>query len=270
MRILIINLEHEKERMEFQTNQMKQLGLDFERIPAVSVNDIPEPEISIRALEWERPMRKTEVACLYSHRAAWNMVSQGSEPVLVLEDDALLSSKTPQILTSLKLQKIANHVSLEIRGRKKILGRKFVNLTDKAIMSRLFQDRSGAAAYVIWPDAASILLRNSDYRAGLADAIIAAAYEMSSWQIEPAAAIQLDQCDHYGVKSPLSTASTISTNTNDKPSAANMLMSLNFKRRRLVSQMRMGLRHLFNLPRTRRRFAAIEIDDYQHHIFADK
>ncbi|MCP4183079.1 MAG: glycosyltransferase family 25 protein [Hyphomicrobiales bacterium] len=255
--------------MKFQTAQMKFLGLDFEKLPAVTVNDISAPELALRASQWERPMRNTEVACLYSHRLAWQKVAQGNEPVLILEDDALLSSKTPEILTGLERQNIANHVTLEIRGRKKLLGQKAVKLINGTVLSRLFQDRTGAGAYVIWPDAASILLKTSDKAAGLADAIIAGAYEMSSWQVEPAAALQLDQCDHYGIKSPLVTRSTIGINSNDKPAAPNLFLLLNFKRRRLVSQLRMGLRQLFNITRARRRFATIEIQHYQHHISAD-
>lgn len=269
MKILIINLEHEKERLAFQTTQMKQLGLAFEKLPAVTVADIPKQELAIRSSQWERPMRDVEVACLYSHQRAWKIVAKGNEPVLILEDDALLSSKTPEILKCLEQQNTANHVTLEIRGRKKVLGRETVKLSENAVLSRLYQDRTGAGAYIIWPTAASILLENSDNAAGLADAVIAAAYEMSSWQVEPAAAMQLDQCNHYGIKSPLITSSTISVNTNDKPSSTNVFMSLNFKRRRLFSQLRMGLRQLFNIHRAERRFATIEIGDYQYHISAD-
>ncbi len=266
MKILIINLEREKQRMSFQNSQMKRLGLKFERLPAITTNDIPPRELAIRALQWERPMKKVEVACLYSHRSAWKITAQGNEPVLILEDDVLLSSKTPKILASLEKTKIANHVTLEIRGRKKILGRNAVELSDHTFMSRLYQDRTGAGAYVLWPEAASILLEKSDSAAGLADAVIAAAYEMSSWQIEPAAAMQLDQCASYGIDSPLETVSAISQNSNDKPSASGQLISMNFKRRRYVSQIRMGLRQLFNISRARRRFATVEINDFQTHI----
>ena len=269
MKILIINLERDKKRMEFQSAQMKRLGLDFERLPAITVNDISEPELALRASQWERPMRKTEVACLYSHRRAWKRVAHGNEPVLVLEDDALLSKKTPEILASLERQSIANHVTLEIRGRKKVLGEETLKLINGTVLSRLYQDRTGAGAYVIWPDAASILLKTSDRAARLADAIIAGAYEMSSWQVEPAAAMQLDQCDHYGVKSPLVTRSTIGVNSSDKPPASSLFLLLNFKRRRLVSQLRMGIRQLINITKAKRRFATIEIEDYQHHISAD-
>jgi len=269
MRILIINLAHEKQRMKFQTAQMKRLGLDFERLPALTVDDIGEPDLTWRAAQWERPMRKTEVACLYSHQRAWQMVAEGNEPVLILEDDALLSSKTPEILASLQQQTQANHVTLEIRGRKKILGHETIKLTNDTVLSRLYQDRTGAGAYVIWPDAATILLNRSHKTAGLADAIIAGCYHISSWQVEPAAAMQLDQCDHYGIKSPLVTRSTIGVNSSDKPAAAGFIQLLNFKRRRLVSQLRMGLRQLSSLARARRRFVAIEIRDYQHHIASD-
>ena len=264
MKILIINLDFENQRMAFQKTQMRRLGLNYERISAIKPQNIDPAEMASKSAQWERPMRESEVACLYSHRTAWQMVSQANEPVLILEDDALLSSNVSGILQSLKKRTDLHHVTLEVRGRKKLLGEKPQILNENASLTRLFQDRTGAAAYVLWPYGAKILLEKSDNAASLADGIIAAAYELSSWQIEPAAAMQLDQCVSYGLRCPLSTASSITPDCGRHPTANNAISSLQFKWRRISSQIRMGWRQLSKITMAHRRVVAIEPRDFHH------
>ena len=266
MKILIINLKSDTQRLNFQRRQMARLGLKFERLSATTAEQIPAAELANQAGQWERPMRETEVACLYSHRAAWKSVAHSNTPALILEDDALLSSKLPNILQALSLRQDLDHVTLEIRSRKKLLAKETLPLPPSGTLVRLYQDRTGAGAYVLWPRGAKILLQNSNRAAGLADAIIAAAYDMRSFQIEPAAAMQLDQCENYGVTSPLQTQTTIGTKSSQKPSAIGLSDEFKFKTRRIKSQLRMGLRQLTKITKARRRFVAVEIDDFQAHI----
>ncbi|MCF6320549.1 MAG: glycosyltransferase family 25 protein [Rhizobiaceae bacterium] len=266
MKILIINLDKEKDRMAFQRRQMKRLGLEYQRIRATRAQDVNPDELAARSLQWERPMRAGEVACLDSHRTAWQMVKDSKKPALILEDDAFLSSRVPAILDLLQNQVDAHHVTLEIRSRKKILAHTPLKLDASTNLTRLYQDRTGAAAYVLWPRGAQILLDNSTRAAGLADAIIAAAYQMSSWQIEPAAAMQLDQCEAYGIVLPLKTTSSIGTSSHDKPSPSGAFSAFKFKWRRVFSQLRMGLRQLSTITKANRRLVAVEIEDFQVHI----
>jgi len=266
VKILVINLDSAKDRLAFQKQQMKRLSLEFERLPATTIQDIDLGDLSTLQTQWERPMRSSEIACLYSHRSAWRIVAEGNQPVLILEDDALLSSKVPAILKSLENSNSLDHATLEIRGRKKILAKNSQPLNKYTDITRLYQDRTGAAAYVLWPRGANILLKHSDHAAGLADAIIAAAYELSSWQVEPAAAMQLDQCDAYGIKTLLKTASSIGSNANDKPSPANAISAVKYKWRRIISQLRMGLHQLSTIAKANRRLVEVEIDDFRVHI----
>lgn len=261
MKILIINLDSEKERMAFQRNQMLRLGLEFERLSAFTKNDIDPEELTNRASQWERPMREAEIACLFSHRAAWKLVAAGKKPMLILEDDALLSSNVPDILASLESCTMPGHVTLEVRGRRKLLGTVVEKLGKYANITRLYQDRSGAAAYVLWPHGAKILLNNSDCKSGLADAIISSSNKLSSWQIEPAAAFQLDQCSSYCLPCPLETNSTIYSEPLKSPTG--MISFAKFKLRRIASQLRMGLRELSNFPRVKRRFVKVNPSDFQ-------
>lgn len=270
MKIIVINLDAETKRLEFQQQQMAYLGLKFERLRATEVKDLTTQELNNQKDQWERPMRPGEVACLASHRNAWKISVAENNPVLVLEDDAFLAANTPEILTELEKKNGLDHVTLELRGRKKILGKEPLPLTSTTKLTRLYQDRTGAATYVVWPEGARKLLARSARAAGLADAIIAAAYELSSWQIEPAPAMQLDQCKAYGFTPPLATTTTIGTSSHHKPKAENLLQNVIFKYRRIKSQLRMGMRQLSTITIARRRFVAVEISDFPTHILTNK
>ena len=219
--------------MAFQRTQMEALGLDWERLEAVSTDDLLEPISDPCWQRWERPMKATEIACLLSHRAAWERVQQADSPHLILEDDALLADETRSFLGKLDLESGIDHVSLEVRGRRKLVGVRYPTLP----MRRLYQDRTGAAAYVLWPSGARHLCTRADRRAGLADAIICGSYALRSWQADPALAVQLDQCDEYGFKAPVRSRSSIAPGVAPQRTAAHVF-------RRVSAQLRMGLRHL--------------------------
>ncbi len=236
MRVLIINLSVATTRMKFQEMQMAALGLEWERIDAVTPETLPLPADDLQWQRWERPMKAVEIAVFASHCMAWRQVKTAEGPHLIIEDDALLAAETPVFLQKLNREAGIDHVTLEIRSRKKLVGRQHRNLP----MRRLYQDRTGAAAYVLWPSGAGKLLSRATIRPGLADAVICAAYELNSWQADPGLAIQLDQCAAYGVAQPIKTESSTSK---DAPQRASGL----YRARRIASQLRMGLRHLSRL-----------------------
>lgn len=246
MRVLIINLAGATTRMKFQDAQMAALSLQWERIDAVTPETLPVPADDLQWQRWERPMKTVEIAVFASHCLAWRQVRTADVPHLIIEDDALLAAETPAFLRELKREAGIDHVTLEVRNRKKLVGRRHRNLP----MRRLYQDRTGAAAYVLWPSGAGKLLTRAGVRPGLADAVICAAYELNSWQADPGLAIQLDQCVAYGVAQPIQTESSIGK---DSPPRARGL----YRARRIASQLRMGLRHLSKLFVAERRWITL-------------
>lgn len=268
MRILVINLDQCRERLEFQRRQMQRLGLAFERLRAVTRSELDLEEMNCLASQWERPMRPNEVACLKSHQSAWRAIASGTEPVLVLEDDALLAATTPAVLEVLGRLDEFDHVTLETRGRKKLLARHGLPLTGRIQAIRLYQDRTGAAAYVLWPRAAQRLLARSEQAAGLADALLAASYDLRSYQVEPAGAIQLDQCARYGVTGYPVTETSIGTAHDPKPSPRGLVEALIFKRRRIAAQIRMGWRQVSTLGKAVRRFVTLHPEDFRSEVDA--
>ena len=224
--------------MIFQTQQLNDLSIKFERLPAVSVNELEEAVYEAYYLTWERPLKKPEVACFLSHKKAWERVVKENSPMLVLEDDALLSIYTPNVMDELEKMHDMDYVTLEIRGRKKIVSTRVFYKFDRYSLRQLYQDRTGAAGYVLWPNGAKKLLKKAaEGRMGLADAFISSTYTMNMFQIEPAVIIQLDQCEHYGLDSPFRTDSCISSETKPFGYWKN-------RYKRITGQIKLGLRRL--------------------------
>lgn len=209
MQALVINLDHAQVRLAFQEEQAKRLGLDLVRIPAVTAADVMPPPSDAIWGRWQRPLRLVEMATLLSHRLAWERVAAGSGPTLILEDDAWLMPQARPLLD--RLTGVAldlDYVNLETRGRRKILGAPH---PDRPGLNRLWLDRSGAAAYVLWPSGARKLLRRASSVPGLADAVISETADLIRWQAAPALAIQMDMASRYGLTAPIAVTSSIST-----------------------------------------------------------
>lgn len=262
---LVINLERSVARLAFQQQQLAALGIPMRRLAAVAVDDIERGEYEALANGWERKMRPAEVACFLSHKLAWQQVAEGDEPCLILEDDALLARHTKHILQALSANVLgADYVTLEARSRKKLLGKPSALVADSQLC-RLYQDRSGAAAYVLFPQGARILLAKATREAvALADAFLCRAYELKAYQVVPAAAIQLDQCVAYGIHQANPFVSTITPADQAKPKAHHLGLRWRFKYRRIVAQVRMGWRQLTVLGRARRIWVPVVPADFDH------
>ena len=262
---LVINLEHSTQRLAFQQAQLAHLGIAMQRLSAVGTNSIDPVRYEQLANGWQRKLRLAEVACFLSHQLAWQYVAANGQPMLILEDDALLSQHTPELLAALNTQPPpADLVSLETRSRKKLLGKHSWPASPHFKRHPLYQDRTGAAAYVLYPQGAQKLLHQSaNHAPALADAFISSCYSLSAYQIVPAAAIQLDQCQAYGLPFDNPFASTITPADNHKPAANTTADALQFKLRRIGAQIKMGWRQLSLVSRSSRSHVGIRANDLQ-------
>lgn len=244
--VLLINLEKSKDRLDFQKQQLEKLQITMHRLAAVQSTDFNTFEYESLANGWQRKLRTTEVACFLSHKRAWQFVLETRRPWLILEDDALLSRKISDILNVLTDKAIEiDYINLETRHRRKWIDKKVVELVGEYQLRRLYQDRNGSAAYILFPSGAEKLLNRAERSSpALADAFISQSYELNAWQIFPAAAIQLDQCENYGLDQDFPFASTITLANNPRPNANNYFDYLRFKLRRIAGQIRMGKRQL--------------------------
>lgn len=266
MRALLINLDTSPERLQFQHEQLNRLGITFNRIPATSIPEISNEEYKQESRSWERPLRYSELACFKSHFKAWENILSTNEAALVLEDDALLSNETPEILQVLSEQRPSQCelVTLEVRGRKKIVDKSSKHLCGHSSIVKLYQDRTGAAGYILWPEGAKKLIEAYQHKgAALADAFISSTYSLNAFQIEPASIIQLDQCDTYGITNNFNPASTISTEIKPAYHYKNKLELLQFKTRRIQSQLRMAFRQLSTIASSERRYISINKHSFE-------
>jgi glycosyl transferase, family 25 len=259
MDILIISLSNAKERRDFQQNQLSKLGLEFEFLDATSIHDLNESTYKQHYQDWQRPLKNTEVACYYSHRRAWDRVIQSNKPVLILEDDALLSKCVSTLLKDLLSRKNADLINFENRGRKKFVSRSSEPLICNSRLLRLYQDRTGAAGYVLWPSGAKKLIQREKERGiALADAHIVDCYNLKTYQVEPAPIIQLDMCEYYGMKNihlKAISASTVSTHNNAKG-------DFNFRIKRVYFQIKLGMRQLLLSVKSNRRYINIKQENF--------
>lgn len=97
MKIYLVNLDKDTEKLAFMTRQLDAIGLKFERIPAVYGKAIPTHEFKkmYSPLRWwcavGRPIVPAEVGCAYSHFGIYEKMQSG-EAVCILEDDVVLDS----------------------------------------------------------------------------------------------------------------------------------------------------------------------------------
>lgn len=258
MKILLINLKQATQRLAFQHQQFSRLGLPFERLAAVSVEDINEEAYQSSAYDWERPLSRAEYACYQSHRKAWQKVIDSDQPALILEDDAFLSNVLPTLLNQLHTETDADLITLEARARKKLLATNSVEVIEGYSLLRLYQDRSGAAAYVLWPRGAQKLLQQEQQQGvALADAQICRTYALDAFQLEPAPVIQLDCCQYYQLQTPLNTTSA-TADTRFRVIAPEGQSPLKCKWQRIKAQFRMGFRQLSCLFIAKRRQVIID------------
>ncbi len=254
MRTVLISLTSQTARRDFQAAQLTQLGLAYEVFDAITPETLPAEYLAIDRDNWERTVTLAEMSCLASHRSVWQTVARGRDPVLILEDDAVLVRSLAGFLAGLADLPGLDHVTLEVRKRKKLISGQPVHLLGQASLHRLFQDRSGAAAYVLWPEGARKLLAASEGKAVLADGVICACYSLRSYQAVPGLAMQSDQCGLYGFDAPLETRSTLVRPRGPK-AAKTFMQSL----RRVNSQLKLGLRFWTVAAGARRRQIPVDI-----------
>lgn len=243
MKVLIINLAQAQDRMALQRRQMGQLGLDWDRVEAVTPDTL-DPGPDHRMWQgWQRPLRITEMALTSSHMLCWHQVVRQGQPMLIVEDDALLSTALTGLIPRLNSVAGIDHLSLETRGRRKLISRfKHPGLP----IRRMFQDRTGSAAYVLYPLGAMKLIAQTGRRAAPSDAAISGCPGLISWQADPALSIQCDMADHYGLSSPLPTISSIDA-------VAKPPTTLRHRMRRVSAQLQMGANQLLYAPVAQRR-----------------
>lgn len=251
MKILLINLDRSKDRLEEQNIQFKRLGLTFERLSAVSIHDFSEADYKKMAFGAQRPMKQSELACFLSHKKAWEYVLKLKEPCVILEDDAVLVKDFNKILDDVTGLTQVDYINLEVHGRKKLVAKeaRYSIVNDSYKLLKIFMDRSGTGGYILYPSGAKVLLEFMKRRnIGLSDEFIHSCYELNAFQIEPAALLQSDKCEMYGVDTDIDKGSIIGQVKNSVNFELSKFQKISFRFRRILGQIILGIRYLQYTP----------------------
>lgn len=249
MKIYLINLDKSTDRLQSQHEQFDKLDMTFERVSATSIDDISDDYYQKVGFDWQRPLKKTEVACISSHIKLWEKIANQNEPCVILEDDAILIKNFKNIISDIvQMNLLCDYINLEAHAHKRKL------LSYKPIYSlakhphelyRIILDKSGTGGYILYPSGAKKLLAHLNNRAmGLADEFIFSCHELIKYQIEPAILLQSDQCQSYGITHIDAHTSVINKNNTQINPEISPSNKLRFKYRRIVGQIKLGITQL--------------------------
>ncbi|MFL2835111.1 MAG: hypothetical protein ACJZ9L_02950 [Coraliomargaritaceae bacterium] len=122
-----------------------------------------------------------------------------------------------------------------------------MRINHKYSLRRLFHNKTGAAAYIIWPFLAKKLLaKYSDQKAALADAALYTNFfKAKQFQLNPAPALQFQYCSQFGIPVPICDTSNIASVAKPK--------SINFKCnfRRYKTQLKVFIIQLMNISKAK-------------------
>lgn len=262
MKTLVINLKSAPERKRFQRYQLKKLGIDFEFMNAETADNAAKNRPEKYWRTGVRLLKDTEKACFLSHRNCWGKVIRAAEPMLILEDDALLSIKTPSLLAKIENNTEIDILNLETRGRRILIKK---NSEWAPELFRLFLNRDGAAAYILWPSGAQKMIEKTDKEIGIADAALWTNFNLKAYQASPALALQSDRCDIYDISTPFETKSSISIiKNNHEQTQINSLEYLRFRFKRYREQMRLAKSQIINYFGTEKKPLEIDKADFSY------
>ena len=103
MKVLYINLEKDIERRNFMEQQLKELGFEYERIPAVDGRVLSEIEVSElydsqTSIKYnKKDLTRGEIGCALSHKKC-HEIARDYEYTLILEDDVALPKNFKEIV----------------------------------------------------------------------------------------------------------------------------------------------------------------------------
>lgn len=104
MKVFLINLDKDIEKLAAADRQLKALGVKYERVPAVYGKDLSDDEKknTVDYFRWwcavGRSVADAEIGCALSHYGIYSRMSGAEQCVCILEDDVVLDSVFPEML----------------------------------------------------------------------------------------------------------------------------------------------------------------------------
>jgi glycosyl transferase, family 25 len=207
MQIFYINLARRTDRRFYMEAQLERLGLAATRIEAVTTAELTEKELRsycnpARGGAWNTP---PGLASCKSHLFAMaRLIASGQPHALVLEDDAVISSRLPRFLAAYDAASPATDLlHLETFGLSMRLARNTISRLEGVAIHRLWSEALGTAGYIISQRAALRAVQSHQLRVYPTDNALLDPYGCLSGlvlaQADPALIIQADHVPGHSV-----------------------------------------------------------------------
>jgi glycosyl transferase, family 25 len=178
MDIFLVNLVRRPDRLSAMTAQLKRLGLQFHRVPALDAMIVGDDWLA-RYFHESGPlgaMSKGDKCCFLSHQRAWSTFLSTGEPYgVILEDDVALDPSAGDLLRSSDwIPPATQLLKLEHFGpasQRVLLGRQ-VDVGDGRSVAEIHSRHTGAAAYIIGRETAQLLLSHTEKRSVSVDHLL--------------------------------------------------------------------------------------------------
>lgn len=194
MRILLINLDRQPERLSHMRSQLDKLGLAYERVAAIDKYALTSADLPANST-----MTPGELACACSHFACWTRALEcGDDEVLILEDDVFIAPQLTDVLAAhAPLPADAHLVRFETRRQRVQLDNHYHAYSEGIALRRMYSAHPGTAGYVITRKGAKRLLAERwRYDHALDGALFepksALFHELVVYQCDPGLVIQAD------------------------------------------------------------------------------
>jgi glycosyl transferase family 25 len=164
MKIFVINLARNPERLERMQRLLDAKGLAFERLDAVDGKTLSEEEIarwSQRKPDGSLCLSPSEVGCMLSHRHAWEQIAaMETGHAVILEDDIHFSADAATFLKSGDwVPADAEIVKIEtVRKWKTAVSKTSIPLGDGHSLAKLLGQHFGTGGYIVTASGARRLL----------------------------------------------------------------------------------------------------------------
>lgn len=105
MKVFLVNLDRDKDRLVASDAQLRRLGVAYERVSAVYGKNLSESQRknAVNGFRWwcavGRPCMPGEIGCALSHFKVWD---SGCDLMCVLEDDVILNAEFPKVIAEVE------------------------------------------------------------------------------------------------------------------------------------------------------------------------
>ena len=204
MKAYLINLDRSPERLALFTEQARNSGVAFTRLPAVDGRNLDAAKLAaaVSPTYEFHPLNAAEAGLFMSHRMVWSSFLESSEAfAAVFEDDVVLATETGNVLDAIEATASnADIVKLETTLRMVVLRSEGTSLGMGFNLQSLLSWHGGTAGYAISRNCArKLLAMTSPLRDPVDQSLFNPLSSISSQlrilQINPAVCIQKERLD---------------------------------------------------------------------------